>query len=135
MMNRSTGAEIYSPKSVITMVVLFFVLFWLLYSIGSFLHESRKIQAEIAQIHTTNQTLKDEIEEKKRLLTYLKTPQRLEKEAKMQMGKRLPGEEVIVLVEEKLDILPSQIPQQTAETIKDLPNWQKWQWLFLAPRG
>jgi len=134
-MNRSTGAEIYSPRSVITMVALFFVLFWLLYSIGSFLHESRKIEAEIAQIHSTNQTLKQEIEEKKRLLAYLKTPQRLEKEAKMQMGKRLPGEEVIVLVEEKLDIVPSQIKEQTADMIKNRPNWQKWQWLFLAPRG
>ena len=130
-MNRGSASEIYSPRTVITMVVLFFVLFWLLYSIGSFLHESRKIQAEITQIHTTNQQLQQEIEEKKRLLAYLKTPQRLEKEAKMQMGRKLPGEEVIVLVEEKLDILPTEAKRQAVERIKERPNWQKWQWLFL----
>lgn len=130
-MNRGSSSEIYSPRSVITMVVLFFVLFWLLYSIASFLHESRKVQAEITDIHTTNQRLKTEIEEKKRLLTYLKTPERLEKEAKMQMGKRLPGEEVIVLVEEKLKILPTEAARAKVERIKEEPNWKKWRWLFL----
>lgn len=129
-MNRGKPSEIYSPRSVITMVVLFLVLFWLLYSIGTFLHESRKIQAEITAIHSTNQELKTEIEDKKRLLAYLKTPQRLEKEAKMQMGKRLPGEEVIVLVEEKLKALPTEAARIETARIKDQPNWQKWQWLF-----
>ena len=110
--------------------MLFLVLFWLLYSIGTFLHESRKIQAEISAIKSTNQELKTEIEDKKRLLAYLKTPQRLEKEAKMQMGKRLPGEEVIVLVEEKLEALPTEASRIQTARIKDQPNWQKWQWLF-----
>ena len=129
-MNRGKSSEIYSPRSVISMVVLFFVLFWLLYSIASFLHESRKVQAEISEIHTTNQRLQTEIDEKKRLLTYLKTPERLEKEAKMQMGKRLPGEEVIVLVEEKLDILPTEAARAKVAQVKQQPNWKKWQWLF-----
>ena len=74
-MSRGSNSEIYSPRSVITMVGLFFVLFWLLYSIASFLHESRKVQAEIEEIHATNQKLKEEIEEKKQLLAYLKTPE------------------------------------------------------------
>lgn len=129
-MSRGTQSEIYSPRSVITMVVLFLVLFWLLYSIASFLHESRKVQAEIQAIKTTNQQLQQEIKDKHRLLAYLKTPQRLEKEAKMQMGKRLPGEEVIVLVEEKLEILPTEKARAQAERIKQQPNWQKWRWLF-----
>jgi len=60
----------------------------------------------------------------------LKTPERLEKEAKMQMGKRLPGEEVIVLVEEKLDILPTEAARAKVAQVKQQPNWKKWQWLF-----
>jgi len=130
-MNRGGNSEIYSPRSVITMVGLFFVLFWLLYSIASFLHESRKVQAEIEQIHATNERLKNEIEEKKQLLAYLKTPERLEKEAKMQMGKKLPGEQVIVLVEEKLEILPTEAARAEIKKIKQEPNWKKWQYLFL----
>ncbi len=112
------------------MVGLFFVLFWLLYSIASFLHESRKVQAEIEEIHTTNERLKAEIEEKQKLLAYLKTPERLEKEAKMQMGKKLPGEQVIVLVEEKLEILPTEAARAEVQKIKSEPNWKKWQYLF-----
>ena len=130
-MSRGSNSEIYSPRSVITMVGLFFVLFWLLYSIASFLHESRKVQAEIEEIHATNQKLKEEIEEKKQLLAYLKTPERLEKEAKMQMGKKLPGEQVIVLVEEKLEILPTEAARAEVEKIKEQPIWKKWQYLFL----
>ena len=129
-MNRSNGSEIYSPRSVITMVALFFVLFWLLYSIASFLHKSRKVQAEIEEIHSTNERLRAEIEEKQQLLAYLKTPERLEKEAKMQMGKKLPGEQVIVLVEEKLDILPTEAARAAVEKIKTEPNWKKWHYLF-----
>lgn len=112
------------------MVSLFFILFWLLYSIASFLHESRKVQAEIQAISETNQQLRQEIAEKKRLLAYLKTPQRLEKEAKTQMGKKLPGEKVIVLVEEKLDILPTEAARQQVARIRTQPNWKKWQYLF-----
>jgi cell division protein FtsL len=129
-MNRSSNSEIYSPRSVITMVGLFFVLFWLLYSIASFLHESRKVQAEIEDIHATNKTLQAEITEKQQQLAYLRTPERLEKEAKMQMGKKLPGEQVIVLVEEKLEILPTEAARAEVEKIKNEPNWKKWQYLF-----
>ena len=125
--------ELYSPKSIVSMVCLFFVLFWLLYSIASFLHESRKIQDEIAAIRETNVQLQGEIESKKQLLAYLKTPQRIEKEAKMQMGKRLPGENVIVLIEEEIDILPTEVKRQRQEKIKQIPNWEKWHWLFLSP--
>lgn len=131
-MNRGTNSEIYSPRSVISMVGLFFVLFWLLYSIASFLHESRKVQAEIEEIHSTNQRLQTEINDKNRHLAYLKTPQRLEKEAKMQMGKKLPGEQVIVLVEEKLEILPTEAARAQIRKIKnEEPNWKKWQFIFL----
>ncbi len=115
------------------MVLLFFILFWLLYSIGSFLHESKKIQDEIEAIRKTNVELQQEIKNKEQLLAYLKTPQRIEKEAKMQMGKRLPGENVIVLVEESLDILPTEVKRQRAERIKQVPNWEKWKWLLLSP--
>jgi len=131
MNNRGSNSEIYSPRSVITMVGLFFFLFWLLYSIASFLHESRKVQTEMEEIHATNQKLKNEIEEKKQLLAYLKTPERLEKEAKMQMGKKLPGEQVIVLVEEKLEILPTEAAREEVRKIKEEANWKKWQYLFL----
>ena len=127
-------SEIYSSKTVITMVGLFFGLFWLLYSIGSFLHESQKISVEIEKIRQTNSEIEESIEQKNKHLAYLKTPQRIEKEAKMQMGKKLVAEEVIVFIEEKLDMLPTERKRRKREQIKEVPNWQKWQWLFLGER-
>ncbi len=127
MQNRS---EIYSSKTIVGMVVLFFVLFWILYSIGSFLHESQKINIEIEKIRQKNIKLEKLITQKKKDLAYLKTPQRIEKEAKMQMGKKLPGEQVIIFIEEKIDMLPTEKKRYLKSKILELPNWKKWRYLF-----
>ena len=132
-MNKNKN-EIYSSKSVVIMVGLFFILFWLLYSIGSFLHKSQKISQEIEQIRQENLKSAEEIKKKKKYLEYLKTPQRIEKEAKMQMGKKLPGEKVIVFVEESIDLLPTEKKQAERKKILNISNWKKWQWLFFGDR-
>ena len=124
--------EVYSSKNVVSLVVVFFVLFWLLYSIGSFLHESKKINDEIAKIEETNQKLASEIVVKRAEIEYLKTPQRIEKEAKMQMNKRREGEQVLVFIEEKLNILPTERKRQARAQVQQLAHWQKWQWVFLG---
>jgi cell division protein FtsL len=125
--------QVYSSQNIITLVAVFLVLFFLLYAIGKYLHESSKIQAEIEEIKNTNKKLAQELEDKKVELKYLQTPQRLEKEAKMQLGKKLPGEKVIVFVEEKPEILlPTEIKQIKRKKIKEpeVENWKKWQWVF-----
>lgn len=129
--------EIYSPKNVISLVAAFLVFFWLLYQVGLFLHESRKISHEIEQIRDSNLALERDIEQKKAYLEYLQTPQRIEKEAKIQMGKKLAGEQVLVFVEEQIDLLPTEEKQQARQRIytPEVPNWQKWQWLFFGDRG
>ena len=129
--------EIYSPKNVISLVVAFMVFFWLLYQIGLFLHESQKISSEIDQIRQANLDLERDIAEKQAYLQYLQTPQRIEKEAKIQMGKKLPGEQVLVFVEETIDLLPTEKKQQERQRVRapEVPNWQKWQWIFLGDKG
>jgi len=82
-------------------------------------------------------TLEREISEKEAYLEYLKTPQRIEKEAKIQMGKKLPGEQVLVFVEENTELLPTEQKQQARQRLytPEVPNWQKWQWVFFGDRG
>lgn len=126
--------QVYTPKNVITLVVVFVILFWLLYSIGSFLHESQKISDEIETIRKSNIAAEEAIEEKKKELAYLKTPQRIEKEAKIQMGKKRPGEKVLVLIEEELPVLPTEKRRQQRQQIHQVENWQKWQWVFLGDK-
>ncbi len=123
--------EVYSAKNVISLVIIFCVLFWLLYSIGSFLHESKKISDEIDAIKKNNVEIEESIEAKKEELEYLKTPQRIEKEAKMQMGKKVAGEQVLVFIEEKLELLPTEAKKEIPKRLMaKLPNWKKWQLFF-----
>lgn len=76
-------------------------------------------------------SIEEKIGEKKEELEYLNTPQRIEKEAKMQMGKRLPGEQVLVFIEEKLELLPSEaLQRRPQQEIAKMPNWKKWQLVF-----
>lgn len=127
--------EVYSSKNVISLVAIFLILFWLLYSIGSFLHESKKIDDEIEKIRESNHELSEEKIKKNEELEYLKTPQRIEKEAKMQMGKKREGENVLVFVEEKLPILPTEKKKAEIKKILEIENWKKWQWLFLGEKN
>ncbi|MDH3324279.1 MAG: hypothetical protein OEL89_01430 [Candidatus Peregrinibacteria bacterium] len=123
--------NVYSSKNVMSLVIIFLIIFWLLYALGSFLHESRKIRTEIEAIEAQNYARIQEIEEKKSQLDYLKTAERVDKEAKMQMGKKLPGEKVLVFIEEKLDVLPTEKMQKARVIQQDIPILEKWKWLFL----
>ena len=114
------------------MIVVFFLsIFWLLYAIGVRLHESNKIVAEIEAIQKQNEKMRQEKLQKEERVIYLKTPQRIDKEAKMQMGKKLEGEHVLVFIEEELDILPIQKKTKIeVATSKDIPIVEKWKWFF-----
>jgi cell division protein FtsB len=128
--------SIYSAKNVVSVVVVFGIFFWLLYSIGSFLHESQKINQEIEEIRKSNALLSQEIEEKQKELEYLKTPQRIAKEAKMQMGRKEEGERVIVFIEEKLPLLPTEREQRKIQKkYRHIENWKKWELLFFGDLG
>ena len=125
----------YSSKNIVILVSLFVAIFWLLYGLGSFLHESKKIRDEIELIRKQNEDNLDKIEEKKSYLEYLKTPQRIEKEAKMQMGKKRPKEKVLILIEEKLDVLPlTENILVEKEKIENAKIIDKWRWIFLGER-
>lgn len=118
------------------LVTLFLIIFWLLYNLGSFWSENKKITSEIEEIQKENEQSLLKIEEKKKRLEYLQTPQRIDKEAKMQMNRKQEGEEVLILIEEKIDIIPSRTEDRTQEDIEQesIPILDKWKWLFFGQR-
>ena len=128
--------NVYTSQNIISLVGIFVVIFWLLYSLASFLHESKKIHDEIEAIRNQNQKNLIAIEEKKRRLDYLRTPEHIDKEAKMQMGKKQIGEQVLVFIEEKLPLLPPETEKRSVLQIKgeEIPIVEKWKWLFLGVR-
>ncbi len=122
--------NIYSTQNIMIIVAIFITIFFLLYKLGEFLYESGETDKEIMAIRDQNEQDKSEIKQKKEYLEYLKTPQRVEKDAKMQMDKVLPGEEVLVLIEEKSPVVP--IPKMEEKQVMkpEIPIIEKWRWVF-----
>jgi cbb3-type cytochrome oxidase subunit 3 len=118
------------------LVTLFLIIFWLLYNLASFWYENKKITNEIEEIQLENENNTQKIEEKKKRLEYLQTPQRIDKEAKMQMNRKQEGEEVLILIEEKIDIIPSRTKNRTEEHVQKefVPIFDKWKWIFFGQR-
>lgn len=96
-----TTNHVYTSQNIFLLVGIFAAIFGLLYQLAINLHQNQKINAEIELIRQENQRYEDEIEEKQRKLLYLKTAERIDKEAKMQIGKKQSGENVIVLLNEE----------------------------------
>lgn len=121
----------YNSRNIFSLLFIFFFIFFLLYNLANFLHESQKINNEIDQIRAQNAAAKEELQEKKQQLDYLETTQRVDKEAKMQMSKKLPGEKVLVFVGDEnfqraaLGAAKLALPQPLTRT-----PLQQWKWLF-----
>ncbi len=122
----------HSSKNVVLLVTIFVVLFWLLYSLVNALYENQQIQNELDAIVDQNEAIEDRINLKKREAEYLLTPQRVDKEAKIQMGRKKPGERVMVFIEEKLDIIPNTNQRLRPAPVEAIgvPVWKKWWWRF-----
>ena len=125
--------KVYSTKNVFSLLAIFIIIFWLLFSLASFWHENLRIQSEINTIRETNEKKLAQINENKQYLEYLKTPQRVDKEAKMQMGKKQPDENVLIFIENKLPVISStkSISKKKIKEL-DIPIIEKWKWLFFG---
>ena len=121
----------YNSRNIFSLVFVFIGIFFLLFELANFLHESQEINNEIDQIRAQNEAAKEELQEKKQQLEYLETTQRVDKEAKMQMSKKLPGEDVLVFVgktgfqRKALGAAQLALPQPLSRT-----PFQQWKWMF-----
>jgi cell division protein FtsB len=93
----------YNSQNVFVLLGIFGVIFYLLYALASFIHESEKINQEIESIRLTNEKLENKILEKKDKVEYLQTTERIEKEAKTQLGKKRVNEKVLVFIDDTLE--------------------------------
>ncbi len=123
--------NVYNSRNIFLLLGVFVAVFFLLFHLANFLHESQKINHEIDTIRAQNVVAREELREKEQQLQYLETSQRVDKEAKMQMSKKLPGEKVLVFVGDtsfKRTILGAAqlaIPQPLIRT-----PLEQWKWLF-----
>lgn len=122
---------LYNSRNIFLLVGVFMAIFVLLFQLANFLHEQQKINHEIELIRDQNRAVEVELLSKEQQLEYLNTPQRVDKEAKMQMGKKQAGEEVLIFVGE-----PSLTDRALGAVMNVLPQvenrtpLQQWRWVF-----
>jgi len=123
--------NVYNSRNIFLLVGVFFTVGFLLYSLANFLHESQKINHEIDKIRAQNIVAREELREKEQQLKYLETSQRVDKEAKMQMSKKLPGEEVLVFVKDQSiqDALLGAAQLALPQPLQRTPL-EQWKWVF-----
>ena len=119
-----------SSSNIWLLVVVVSVIFYVLYTTVSFVYKNQSIRQEITSIETQNQRLKEQIKARQQQIKYLSTPQRVDKEAKMQLGKSRPGEKIIVVVRPEKEWLPVPQIKPPEWHYEQLPNWKKWLWIF-----
>lgn len=127
----------YNSQNVFVLLGIFGVIFYLLYALASFIHESEKINQEIESIRLTNEKLENKILEKKDKVEYLQTTERIEKEAKTQLGKKRVNEKVLVFIDDTLesaiaitsdDALAENMEQPLSPKKNFLEEWLKLFW-------
>lgn len=124
--------QVYSSKNIVIVSSMFMGIMFMLYLIGVHLHERKKIDEEIQSIQRQNLKHQQEITQKQRELEYLNTAERKEKEAKMQLGKKRPGEKSITFIEKQIDVLPqSDLVYRVPSPEKEALPIYNWQWVFL----
>ncbi len=122
---------LYNSRNIFLLVGIFVAIFFLLFQLANFLHEQQKINHEIELIREQNQAVESELLTKEQQLEYLNTPQRVDKEAKIQMGKKQPGEEVLTFVgdtslrDRALGAVMRMLPQMETRT-----PLQQWKWVL-----
>ena len=123
---------LYNSRNIFLLVGIFVAIFFLLFQLANFLHEQQKINHEIELIRDQNLVVESELRVKAQQLNYLNTPQRVDKEAKMQMGKKQPGEDVLVFVGDVTrnsrasGAVMRVLPQVAARTPLEQWRWVLW---------
>lgn len=121
--------DVYNSKNVFLLVGMFILVFGLLYALANFVHESQKINHEIDLIRAENERSQLDIDQKTQQLSYLNTEERIEKDAKTQLGRKRIGEEVLVIVDETPIRFPITTPG-TLPTLQSRTPLQTWKWMF-----
>lgn len=125
------SAQVYSSKNIVIVSSMFMGIMFMLYLIGVHLHERKKIDEEIMSIQRQNMSHQQEIIDKQRERDYLDTVERKEKEAKMQLGKKRPGERSITFIEKQIDVLPqNDVVFRVPSPAKEVDPIKNWQWVF-----
>ena len=100
-------------------------------SVGSESYQKYQLTQEINKLKTEIEKLESKNEQLASLMEYLKEEPYLEKEAKLKLNLKNPGEKVVILSDELIQdqvILEDKVKEQTEEETANY--WEWWQYFF-----
>ena len=122
------------------LIALVFFILYELYLIGFYKYQDFQINTYVASLETTNNTIEKRNHEKDLLNTYIRTNAYQSLVAKGTQNKKLPGEEVINIVEQAdvqgnapIDVhqVIYDVKKEAESPMKGMNNPEKW-WYVLA---
>ncbi len=116
-------------KSKLTFLVLIPVVAALLFSIGQRVYYQYQARVELNELADQVEILKKQKSDLENLIGYYNNKSNLEKEARIRLNVKKPGENVIVVLSQatSTDALGK---LSSAFEFKTLPNWKQWWYYF-----
>jgi len=122
----------FSWKKIITsqlvLIIIIVIFFTLSFSLAKTYFKEHKVNLEIASLENEIQKLEKENLDITGLLAYLQSDEFVEKEARLNMGLKRPGEELIVIKENKT----TSSNDDVALRDENLTNPKKWWRYFIV---
>ena len=125
-----THKKTISTQSLLFLGAILLFDLYLLVQLVNLIQKSQRNSETLTTINKQNEDLQKLITEKKKQLKYLNTEERLEKDAKTIIGKKVKGENVLIFVEEAKNLVPIVKKESKDDIYRKLSNPQKWLWIF-----
>lgn len=116
-------------KSKLTFLILIPIVLALLFSIGQRIYDQYQAKIELNRLVEQREILKKQKSDLENFVGYYNDKNNLEKEARIRLNVKKPGENVVVVLPQSTSTGKSGRLSSVSET-KSLPNWKQWWYFF-----
>lgn len=117
--NKTKFSFLLKPKFLALLILIF--VFLAIFPLAKNFNQRRVVDQEIETIKQEIKEFDSRNQELKDMIAYLNSPSGQEEVARLSLGLKEPGEEVIVI-----DGLDFSASEEELKKEEDRPNWQKW---------
>ena len=111
--------------------LLILLLLWLSFSLSKSLINTMMRQNRIVEERQARDVLAKEVERLKDEVEYYRSDSFLEGEGRDKVGLLLPGEEIVVLPQERMEEIENLVRENEVKVVsKKIPAWEKWYFFF-----
>lgn len=125
MIKKRSVIKIFFRNQYIVAFLGILVIILISYPLAKNLSKTHKINQEINDLKNEINELDNTNFDLKKVIDFLESDSYLEKEARLNLGLKMPGEEVVV-IKEKDSELVNEINGTNGEGLKKLSNFSKW---------